>query len=723
MGAFLAQFFMNPLFVVGAASAAMPVVIHLIHRRKAPRVLFSTLRFLRVSNERTARRQRLQDIFLLLLRALICALLAIALARPFLPASGWAGGPVAVAIVLDNSLSMSADDEGEARFAVAKETALEILRGLGGKATAALLLTNPPRDRADPSATTDLSVVEREILRSSVSAARGNLPAAIGRARQVLEETGEPNEQVLVVSDLQRNSWTAAPTEETSSRIPVIIIDCGSKDTSNAAVTDVTVRARSRVEGEPITVEARLLNFGPKAVSRTATLYVDGKARDRRRVTLAPKVPVAVSFTHTFAEPGVHTGAVAIEDDRLEADNLRSFTVAIRQQLRVLIIQDDKATVEFMDDSFYLVKALDPLGGAVPRSPILPARALTAAAQREKFSDYDAVFLVNVRRISRPLASVLEEYVRGGGGLIVFAGNNFEPQHYNEVLADPAGGLMPVEFGAILGNADDHTQFRRVTDVDYSHPLPARFKGEGIFNDVRVFQYVTARAAGRSAIELAALGDGSPFLIENKHGKGAVLMFACSAAPDWSNFPLKQGYLPLLHEIVYYVGRRETLKDSYLVGSPVRLPFPETIESVKVEVTTPAGKAHLVESSSLPDSNAAVFDLTDAPGAYSWRAGGRSGAFAVNPDTRESDLKQSNAADVRAACRADKVYVASSLDEMRETLERLREGLPLMDYFFLVVLAIAAFECFFSNWLTPEAPAEVRKNKLGIVTSTPPGEA
>ena len=60
---------------------------------------------------------------------------------------------------------------------------------------------------------------------------------------------------------------------------------------------------------------------------------------------------------------------------------------------------------------------------------------------------------------------------------------------------------------------------------------------------------------------------------------------------------------------------------------------------------------------------------------------------------------------------------------MRETLERLREGLPLMDYFFLIVLAIAAFECFFSNWLTPEAPAEVRKNKLGIVTNTSPGEA
>jgi len=206
MGAFLGQFFMNPLFVVGAASAAMPLVIHLIHRRKAPKVLFSTLRFLRVSNERTARRRRLQDVFLLLLRALICALPAIALARPFLPASGRTGGPVAAAIVLDNSLSMSAEDDGEPRFAVAKEAALEILRDLGGKATVALILTNPPRDHPAPVAAADLSVVEKGIVGSSVSAAKGSLPAAIERARWLLEKTGEPNKQVLVISDMQKNS-------------------------------------------------------------------------------------------------------------------------------------------------------------------------------------------------------------------------------------------------------------------------------------------------------------------------------------------------------------------------------------------------------------------------------------------------------------------------------------------------------------------------------------
>ncbi|NQT19199.1 MAG: BatA domain-containing protein [Planctomycetes bacterium] len=726
MGAFLAQFFMNPLFLVGVGSAAVPVVIHLIHRRKAPKVRFSTLRFLRVSNERTARRRRLQNLFLLLLRSLICALLAIALAQPFLAASGWADGPVTAVIVLDNSMSTSAEDEGRAKFGVAKETAMDVLRELGGKATVALLLSNPPGDYS-AALTNDPSVIEKNILGSSVSAGRASLPATIAKAREILEESAVPNRQIIALSDMQKNSWSTAdtpPDGKTLSKMPVVIIGCGSKDTSNAAVTDVAVRAGSRVEGEPMSIEARLLSFAPKAVSQTATLYVDGQARDRRRITLAPNVPVAVSFTYTFTRPGVHHGQVAIEDDRLKADNVRSFTVSIQRQLQVLIVQDEKSAVEFMDSSFYLAKALDPLGGdAAVRSPIRPARVLTASAESEKLSDYDAVCLVDVARIGPGLARMLKEYVREGGGLIVFAGDNADLRHYNAVLADPADALVAAELGQVLGNADDHTQFHSITDVDYSHPLLERFKGENIFNDVRVFQYVSARVAGRSAASLIGLPDGSPLLIENRYGNGTALMFTCSATTDWSNLPLKGAFLPLIHEIVHYVSREEMVKESYLVGSPVRLAFPEVREALPVEITSPAGDDHKLETAPGGAVNAAVFDLTDRPGVYSWRAAGRTGAFAVNPDTRESDLHRSDEAEVRGISRLEDVHVVSSTDEMRETLKRLREGLPLLDYFFLLVLVIAVFECFFSNWLTPSAPAEVRKNKLGIVTTSAHGEA
>ena len=739
---FLLQFFMNPLFLIGASSASIPIVIHLIHRRKAPKVLFSTLRFLRVSNERTARRQHLQDILLLLLRAMICALLAVALARPFIPASNALQGPVVAAFVLDNSLSMAAMDEGHARFFTAKEFAVDVLRGLGEKASAVLVLTNPPKDQPEPAPTSDLSKVERDIAGSEVSAGKGNLADAIVAARKILDEVPEPNKEIFVFSDLQKNSWLAAGGQagghagdnrrEKASKIPVLVMNCGSLDRANAAVTDVVIRTRSRVEGEPVTIEGRLMNFGTSAVNQRVTLYIDGQPRDRRNVTLAPGVPTVASFGYVFSQPGFHRGMIAIEDDRLKTDNVRSFSINVQQQLKVLVVTDlnpreDETAISFLDDTFYLLRALDPLQGlADVRSPIRPARVSVDELEREKLSAYKAIYLVNLSQISLELAGQLKGYVRDGGGLVVFAGERADPKQYSQVLADPSDALMPVEFGGLLGNADDHTRFRRVAEVDYSHRLLARFKGEGIFGDVRVYQNIAAKVAGKSASALISLGDGSPLLIENSFGNGKVLMFTSSATVDWSNLPIRQAYLPLLHEITYYVSRKESMKESYLVGSAVRLNFPAAAGIVPVEVTDPSGKVVEVRSQppvdSAPGTNTATIDRTSHPGIYTWRASAArqealDGSFAVNPDTAESDLLQAGDADVYAASDSQKVFVVATMQELDEKLKGLREGFPLIDYFFLIVLGIAVFECFFSNWLTPDVPQDVKKSKLGLVST------
>ena len=725
MGAFLAQFLAQPLFLIGIASAGIPLVIHLIHRRKAPKLPFSTLRFLRVSNERTARRQHLQDIFLLLLRALICALLAIALAQPFLPSSGSSDGPVAAAIVLDNSMSMSAEDEGEARLLAAKEAALAVLAEAGRKARVVLVLTNPPAGKAEPAVTSDLDAVEREIVNTPASVARGSLPASIAKAVAILDEEREPNKQVFVVSDMQKNSWTVAPgasVESPVSKYPVIVVGCGSTETSNTAINDVTIRARSRVEGEPIAIEARLMNYGPRAVKQTATLHLNGRASDRQQITLAPGVPAVVSFSHTFTEPGIHSGYVTIDDDRLKTDNRRSFSLEIRKRIDVLIVEDEKAEVSFMAGSFYLAKALDPLAGQADiRSPIRPVRILTAELPGEDLNNYDALFLVNVGRLEADTAAKLRDYVRAGGGLVIFAGDRVGADHYNEVLADPAAELMPVQFGDIRGVLEDRSEFQRVTGADYTHPLLARFKGEGLFNDVQVYQYVSAEVAGRTATTLLSLADGSPLLVENRFESGNVMMFTTSASDDWSNFPLKQAYLPLLHEIVYYLSRSETAKDTYPAGSPVRLTFGDVREGITVHVSTPEGRKFRVRTTAAEGGCVGEFPFTDRPGIYRWEADKTQhtqGAFAVNPDVRESDLQQTAGSDVEAAGLSDRVYVVSSIDEMRETLARLREGLPLLDYFFMIVLVIAVFECFFSNWLTPAPAPEIRKTSLGFVTGT-----
>src|SRR2546426_5601378 len=76
--------FFAPLFLLGALAVAAPIVFHLIRRTTREKTPFSTLMFLQPTPPRVTRRSRLENVWLLLLRCLVIALLALGFARPFL---------------------------------------------------------------------------------------------------------------------------------------------------------------------------------------------------------------------------------------------------------------------------------------------------------------------------------------------------------------------------------------------------------------------------------------------------------------------------------------------------------------------------------------------------------------------------------------------------------------------------------------------------------------
>src|ERR687889_965997 len=101
--------FLTPLFFLGVAALAAPILVHLVRRTRARRVQFPALVFVRQVPQRTIRRRTLHNLLLLLLRCLAILLIVIAFTRPFFGGGGSeAAGlktPAAV-ILVDASLSM-----------------------------------------------------------------------------------------------------------------------------------------------------------------------------------------------------------------------------------------------------------------------------------------------------------------------------------------------------------------------------------------------------------------------------------------------------------------------------------------------------------------------------------------------------------------------------------------------------------------------------------------
>src|SRR3954466_7913661 len=121
--------FLTPLFLIGALSAAIPLVIHLSRSRRTKKMRFSTTRFFTDQFLRSYRMSRLKELFLLACRMALCGLLAMALAQPLFTPSGAAAaalggeGARSVVLVVDNSASMGYVEDGVTLLRRAQESA------------------------------------------------------------------------------------------------------------------------------------------------------------------------------------------------------------------------------------------------------------------------------------------------------------------------------------------------------------------------------------------------------------------------------------------------------------------------------------------------------------------------------------------------------------------------------------------------------------------------
>src|SRR5271167_804308 len=102
---------LSPLLIWGTCLGAIPLIIHLLNRRRFRRVEWAPMRYLKLTIERNRRKIQLEELILLLLRIAAMVLLFFYLARPVLNPTGleqWlgTGGRSSQVILIDDSLSM-----------------------------------------------------------------------------------------------------------------------------------------------------------------------------------------------------------------------------------------------------------------------------------------------------------------------------------------------------------------------------------------------------------------------------------------------------------------------------------------------------------------------------------------------------------------------------------------------------------------------------------------
>jgi hypothetical protein len=710
------------------AAASAPWIIHLLNKRRYRVIEWAAMEYLLESQRRNRRRIQMEQLILLAIRTLLILLLALALARPFASAvAGSLMGPIETdrVVLMDDSFSSQRQVGGETVFDDIRRGAAQIA-GLSklGQTYALVQMSDPGSLDVErflpPTQVRDADAfIKEHLLTRQASDGSGQLARLLARARKVAAEGRNLNKEIYLLTGLQETDWrdraTQARRDDVAAELAEIrkagyrltLVDMnpyGEKgdrpiQANNLAVEDLAAVDRNVLTGRVARFRVTLRNFGATDVEKVSlTPQIDGLKRPVIQMKVLAGATASETFEYAFEQPGSHRVSMQADPDVLPLDNVRNLAVAVRPSINVLIVDGDPKIDRSRTESMFLELALNPdaLLPAAERKikGILPKVVTYSQFAQEDLSDFDAVVLANVGYLGNStdlpgenkVVARLEQFVRGGGGLLVFLGEKVDQPWYADHLWKRGGGLLPAELEAPAGVVDDWEQARYLEVVSGTHPI---FRGSGDaggrkpLGTVPVFRHFPARPAtlgrvldtppgeaggepGKTQLTAASVlvlltddsGAGSdPAMIEQGFGAGRVILVTTTCDADWTLWPKYPSFLIAAQQMVGYVGSSARGEQNVTVGRPFSACIPPKFYGGTSMYRTPAFPAEPEETLKVraegdqiwvfspPARRAGFATLTLSKGEDQVETM----ALAANPDCPlESDLSPVGEADLRA---------------------------------------------------------------------------
>ncbi len=704
--------FLNAILLAGASAFLIPLIIHLLNKRRVITVRWGAMHLLHEVVRQRKRRMKIEQWLLLAVRVSIPIVLALCLARPVLTALRSFGlGQTSLVMLLDDSFSMRAPSSGGTPGERAREDIAGILQDLPGGSDAQVVLAGGNARTLFEDPVTALEELPGQLAESSRLAGPVRVNDALQAAAAALAKSQNAARELAVISDFQAADWQGAADgaalpaldallkqepapQVTFYRIPSDLAE-------NLSIASAELSALVLAEGQPAGLRARIVNHGKKPWQDVAVhLEADGARLRSTRVSLPAEGESIVNFTHAFDTTGEHSLAVRIEGDSFPDDNAFYSVVQVRDQLNVLLVDGDPSTTPLGGAADFLELALAPYQSASASLKDL-IRATKVDARRFREEDMrgkEAVILADVERLQGNRMADLDKFVSAGGGLIVFAGPHCDLEWYNRDFFKKGEGLFPA---AISGLKRAQGMPARILQQRLTHPAVLYFNDArgGRLQDAE-FQSWFELDAGTEAKPLLQLDQGVPLIVEKQHGSGRVIAMATTADAEWSNLPLQPFYVPLMQRLAAHLATQSTSTAWIPAGTPMRLTVPRELASAEHSLRDPAGLTSTLTPIVEGGNTMLKTPPLETPGIYQLVAGGRTRLFAVNLDTAESAITPMPAENVRRIAERHGAEFVESLDAWRKLDRTRRFGSEFWQPLLLALLGLLFFEVLLQQRIT-----------------------
>jgi hypothetical protein len=714
----LAAAFFSPAFAVaGLVLAGLPILIHILNRRRYRTVDWAAMDFLLRAMRKNRKRLRFEQWLLLAVRCLVLALLGLALARPVSCADtslANVGQKSALhVIVIDNSCPMAYEadrPDAKTHFEHARHLAEQMIDRLTAGGEAVVIITaSRPATAVVAKPTYDLQQARSIVERMKQAYTGTDLAGAMRLAIDIGHENEKQlNKNLNLFTDAARCAWQTPEAAELKSEGPELaklyhfsLFNLSQGAQWNQAVLDVRPAANlvtvKNNFGADFIADVRGFGEGPDA---NLQWRVDGNV-----LSGGGAIKLGIDTPPQTQSGGAHVVSVSIlGDDRLQIDNTRQRVVNVAAELKVLIVEGERGAGPMGGSGAFLQLAMAPpsqtaaSGTAPSDSYVSPETISDLELGNRILSDYRAVILCGVGQIQPAIADQLEKFVQGGGTLMLFMGEQVASDNYNGVLLPRK--LMP---GALTQrvSANDRQPFLLDFNPDgVLHPLLKVFAHQektGL-ETAQIFTYWQADVPNDPRVRVLSFrqtegaGKSDPAITIHTLGEGRVVFVATTANADWTTLPAKPAYVALMQELLAGSMNPGDAWMNLTVGEPMVVP-----PTVKL-LTTPT----LIDPQS---RSIAVEQATDSagvvsyrsgplgvPGVYTFKTGAENVPIAVNVPADAADVRSIDDPAIKSAL--GDIDITMDGDQLPAAAETANAGNDMGWNVMVIVLALVALECF-----------------------------
>ncbi|MEZ6091952.1 MAG: BatA domain-containing protein [Pirellulaceae bacterium] len=496
--------------------------------------------------------------------------------------------PSAVAVVVDNSIRMGYENDQSPRMEDARQWAQWLIDHYPPTSTF-VILDRSPRPAI---AAIDVSAAKRTIRRLSATQVVQPLESQIQAAATLIAESPLENQILYVITDRTAASWSAEPRIDLPPSVQLKLIDVGSESHWNLALGDPQIASESISKGIPstvqvpvvaegdvpageITVELALYERDPSLpVQRDGqTIYPELRVMDRQQIGVDRGVRSEVRLSLPPLEPGVHHAQVRmLFSDPLPIDNTRYVTVMVDQPPRALLVADNPNERRVIEQAL----ALPGISGSGSVDFQVDGAAYPQLATMD-LTGYNAVGLLDPPPLSDSQQSVLSDWIKQGGKLMVSLGPAWEEVDSNSKLHDLLIGRavrqwrVPPPGRFIDPRSEGHPALRPFAAVQDAVPWQL----------YPVSRYWQMQRQDNDLVVAGYSGTPHACLIDRPIGDGRMMLLTTpipgvdGAGRRWNElFSTSEEYWPaflLVRGIFDYLTDRDPGTLNVLVGQPVGL--------------------------------------------------------------------------------------------------------------------------------------------------------